>query len=215
MPWDDSVSALTELQLDALTEVINLGMGTAAAALSEMVQEEITLSVPTLSFVSKHDVARYIAEKSHDQMTGVSQVFSGRINGDAILLFPEQKSLEIVRLLLKESVPLDVLTEMEQEALSENGNIILNAGLSSISNFLQTDLTSGLPVYLTGSSLDIMDRASTVAEEDSVVLFVRVDFGIASHAIDGYVVYMMSINSLKEMTRTVDNYLQKLSQAQG
>ena len=209
------MNSLSDLQLDALTEVINLGMGTAAAALSEMVQEEVSLSVPSLSFVSKYDVASYIAEKSSNKMTGVTQVFSGRINGDAILLFPEQKSLEIVRLLLNESVPLEVLTEMEQEALSEIGNIIINAGLSSISNFMQTDLTSGLPIHLTGSSLDIMNRASTVVDDDSLVLFVRVDFGIATHAIDGYVVYIMNISSLQEMTKAVDSYIQGFTQVGG
>lgn len=186
-------------------------MGTAAAALSEMVQEDISLSVPALSFFSKVNVARYIAEKSHDQMTGVSQSFNGLISGDAILLFPEQNSLEIVRLLLKESVPLEVLSEMEQEAFSEIGNILLNAGLSSLANFLQTDLTSGLPVYLTGSSLDIMNRATIIGNESSVVLFVRVDFGIATHAIGGYVVYMMNINSINELTKNVDIYLRGLN----
>jgi hypothetical protein len=60
-----------------------------------------------------------------------------------------------------------------------------------------------------------MNRASNFVEKDSVVLFVRVDFGIATHAIAGYVVYMMNISSIQELTKTVDHYLQGLNQAQG
>lgn len=44
---------LNELQQDMLTELFNIGMGNAAAALSEMVSEEVLLSIPQISFMEK------------------------------------------------------------------------------------------------------------------------------------------------------------------
>lgn len=199
---------LDAVQLDAITEVINIGMGLAASSLSEMVNEEISLSVPRIVFVSKEVAAHDIAEDSQGKLSGVSQSFSGRLNGEALLLFPEKKSLELVRLLLKDSMPLDALTEMEQEALSEIGNIILNAGLSSISNFLGTELRSGLPQYLIGNSLEILESVcidSKDQNDEDIVLFIRVDFGINKYAIDGYVVFLMNIDSLQQFVDAIDS----------
>ena len=205
---------LNELQTDALTEIINIGMGTAAAALSEMVDEEIILSVPTISFTTREHAAENINNGTNCEMTGVAQTFSGNINGNAILFFPEDKSLEIVKLLLKETVPLDDLSDMEQEALSEVGNIILNAGLSILSNFMEVDLTSSLPVYSTGSCIEIMNNCSNVREQ-GLVLFVHVDFGIKSSEISGYVAFLLDLSSFRSLTKSIDNHLAVLIQAAG
>ena len=42
------MDTLTELHLDALTEVFNIGAGRAAASLSEIVGDEVKLSVPLI-----------------------------------------------------------------------------------------------------------------------------------------------------------------------
>jgi chemotaxis protein CheC len=39
---------LSELELDALTELVNLGVSRAASNLSEMVTEQVHLSVPSV-----------------------------------------------------------------------------------------------------------------------------------------------------------------------
>ena len=52
--------------------------------------------------------------------------------GKALLIFPEQNGLDLVRLILRNSPPLSEMTEMEQEAFSEVGNIILNSCVGSI-----------------------------------------------------------------------------------
>ena len=50
---------------------------------------------------------------------------------DALLLFPERGSLEIVRRMLGRSeIQLDQITELEQDALGEIGNIIINSCMS-------------------------------------------------------------------------------------
>jgi chemotaxis protein CheY-P-specific phosphatase CheC len=43
---------LTGLQLDALTEIVNIGVNRAAASLREMVGEQVHLSVPKLALVA-------------------------------------------------------------------------------------------------------------------------------------------------------------------
>ena len=55
---------LNELQEDMLTELFNLGMGNAASALSEMVSEEILLSIPKISFMEKSELANISIDRT-------------------------------------------------------------------------------------------------------------------------------------------------------
>ena len=49
--------ALDELELDALAEIFNLGMGLAADVLSQMVKESVRLSVPHLAITDQQQAA--------------------------------------------------------------------------------------------------------------------------------------------------------------
>jgi len=68
---------LTELQRDTITELLNIGMGCAAAALSEMVGEEVALSVPCVEVLSRRDAAVLVREKGCERIVAVLQEFSG------------------------------------------------------------------------------------------------------------------------------------------
>jgi len=46
-------TVLNELQLDALTEMVNIGVNRAAAGLREMVGEQVHLSVPQVTLVAR------------------------------------------------------------------------------------------------------------------------------------------------------------------
>ena len=65
---------------------------------------------------------------------GIHQVFEGEITGRALLIFPDTKSLELVRAVIGGELPLEEIIELEQEALAEIGNIILNGCLATIAN---------------------------------------------------------------------------------
>src|SRR3954462_9409847 len=112
-----SMFNLSELQHDALVEIFNIGVGHAAAAMSDIVSEEVTMSVPSISFLNRHEAAALLG-RADNRICGISQHYDGAFKPEAILMFPEDKSLEIVRLMVGEVVPLTELTEMEQEAMS-------------------------------------------------------------------------------------------------
>jgi chemotaxis protein CheC len=196
---------LTELQRDAITELLNIGMGQAANSLSEMVGEEVELSVPSLELLTRQSVAERLHRESPKRIVAVKQNFQGPFWGEALLLFPEEKSLALVRALIKQEVPLEVLIELEQDALTEVGNIILNACLSSLANILTADLMSELPKYLTGTAFEVLNADKARTQE--VVMFLRMDFALHSQDIDGYVAFILEIPSIENFKEDVDKYL--------
>lgn len=202
---------LSELQHDMLTELFNLGMGNAANALSEMVSEEVLLSIPDISFMQKSELTRILEADSGGHISGVSQQFRGLILGEALLTFPTQQSLELVRLLLQDSVPLENLTQFEEEALTEIGNIILNAGLSSLADMFEGEITSDLPIFNSGSCVDVIEHADQRTSTQEMILYLQVDFSIENKNIKGYVIYLFDVESMERLATLIENYITKLT----
>ncbi len=85
---------LNELELDALTELVNLGVSNAAVSLREMVREEVVLAVPRVVVITREEAIANIGEQESKRLVAVHQDFEGEIRGRAMLIFPEAKSLE-------------------------------------------------------------------------------------------------------------------------
>ena len=198
---------LSELQHDALVEIFNIGVGQAAKAMSEIVNEPVTMSVPSITFLNRADAAAMLGKKETSRVCGVSQHYQGAFSTEAILMFPEDKSLDIVRLMVGESVPLKELTDMEQEAMSEIGNIILNSCVGTLANILCQELRGSLPEYHVGTSDQIL-RASG-ADSDTVVLMLHIDFILETHQIHGYVAFILDLTALHDLQDQLDIYLAK------
>ena len=150
---------LTELQLDALKELMNIGMGRAAATLNSMIHEEIKLSVPDIDFATPEKVLQKMKVGDDKEVSYVVQTFSGHfIQTDALLVFSHKESLELVSLFLGNSSIPEELTALEQEAMNEIGNIVLNARIGSLSDLLGDEVSGSLPEFYECHAGDIFKK---------------------------------------------------------
>ncbi len=188
----------SELERDALAEAFNLSLGEAAATFSTMVHEEIELSVPTVEVVSHADFVSQVESLLHKtrnmRVASISQSFESDAGFDTrtFLLFPEQGSLEIVRRMLGDDTPIEQITELEQDALAEIGNVIINSCMSSLANLFGARLEGTLPLVETATSSTLLrDRAP-----DAVMLVARITMSMSAHDISGLVLFVMDVPSL-------------------
>jgi chemotaxis protein CheC len=200
---------LSELQHDALVEIFNIGVGHAARAMSEIVSQEVTMSVPSIRFLNRADAAAMLGRDETMRVCGISQHYEGAFTTDAILMFPEDKSLDIVRMMVGESVPFAELTEMEQEAMSEIGNIILNCCVGTLANIFEQELRGSPPIYHLGTSEHIL--AASGGQADTVVLMLHIDFILEIHQIHGHVAFILDMGALEDLQAQVDIYLGKFT----
>lgn len=187
--------ALGELELDALTELVNLGVSRAAGNLRTMVGTEVLLSVPSVEIVTRKRAAQIIGNREAEKLVAVHQMFEGDLSGRALLIFPEANSLELVRAVTGGVLPLEDIIDLESEALAETGNIILNGCLSTIANMLQRTLYISLPEILHGTGMEIFDLAADPAPEGAV-LFLYINFSVKYRNIQGYIAVLMDMPSL-------------------
>lgn len=197
----------TELELDALTELFNIGIGYAASAMNELLNEELTLSVPRTEILQRSSLAD-VLQLQAKRICGVHQSVSGMLHANAHLLFPEDQSLELVRLMLGDSVPGGELTEMQQEALCEIGNIILNACVGAMANALGNECASSLPCLYRGSMEQVLGIDDDGAEELSLVIFI--DFLVEKHEIRGYLVFLLDSITVADLKTLLGAFLKKI-----
>ena len=185
----------SELEKDAFAEIFNIGVGHAAASLSQMIGQEVELSIPVVELLERDQAAQILAGDKDGNITGVREKFEGSFRGETLLLFPEESSLELVRLLLSEDLPLDILTEMEQEALTEVGNIILTGCLSSLADLLQEEITNDLPVFAQGKAATLLKCTDNEVKETKV-MFLKTMFSVQEKNIQGYVTFLMELDAM-------------------
>lgn len=206
----DEPFTLSELELDALTELVNIGVSRAAASLAAMVSEQVLLAVPSVMIVSRSHAAGLLDQSQRNLLVAVRQAFHGDVSGRALLIFPEKNSLELVRAVVGDSLSLEDILELEHDALAEIGNIILNSCMATVANLLRRDFTMSLPEIIRGTSEGLFEL--TVSKSDDVVLFVHINFSLKGHQIVGYVAMVMDFASLASLKQLVDEFIQRMTE---
>jgi chemotaxis protein CheC len=201
----DALIPLTELERDALGELSNIAMARAATSLRQMVQTEVVLSVPSVEILLPADAARAVAKPGNPNLVAVRQDFSGSFSGRALLIFAESTSLELVRVVAGQQLPLEDIVDLEDEALAETGNIILNSWVATLANLLKQKLTMSLPVVIRRDQQNIFEGSG---HQNSVILFLRIRFDIRDQQIGGYVALMMDIPSIAELRVLIAKFVE-------
>jgi chemotaxis protein CheC len=200
------LAPLTEFERDALGEISNIAMARAANSLRQMIKHEVLLSVPFIEVVSPEAATTIVSKQN---LVAVRQDFSGAFSGRALLIFPETNSLELVRAVVGRELPFEDIVNLEDEALSETGNIILNGWVATIANLLKSGLKMSLPVVVRGSSKQLFTSPETANRS---VLFLHISFEISKKAIHGYVALLMDIPSIDALRALIADFVSRVTQ---
>jgi chemotaxis protein CheC len=204
------VSEISEIERDAITELANIAVGRAAASLRQLVGHEVLLSVPSIDILSREAAAQHIWKAGGRNVVAVSQDFSGPFHGRALLIFPESNSLELVRTIIGRDLPLSDIVDLEDEALAETGNIILNGCISALANMLKRAITMSFPSVMHANSQEMFGRS---AGEQDLVLVLHITFDVSHKEIKGYLALLMDLHSMDMFTRLVSEWMDKATGA--
>lgn len=202
---------LTEDQADILKEAFNIGVGQSATSLSGLLggESEVVLSVPQVEFVSIEHLAARISPDGAD-VCAVVQQYSGPISGKAQLIYNASESLELAREIIGSDTPIESIAEMETDALSEIGNIVLNACISTFGNMFSIEVATNAPEVVTDSALQVLSDfgARTPTEQ---VLYLRMDFILQHRNLQGHLSLTMGSRELDSLMHHVDQFLEGMA----
>jgi len=157
----------TELELDALRELANVGAGTAATSLSLLLGTPIDVTVPSASALPI-TAAIDATGPPGSCVTGVAIAIDGDLRATALMLFPEAEASTLCSLL---GLPAD--SEYAASALDEICNILCASYLGALAEMTGLNLAIGPPrqvVDRLGSITGAILAMTATAGADDVAL---------------------------------------------
>jgi chemotaxis protein CheC len=143
---------LSEMQIEAMKEVGNIGAGHAATALSEMLEEPIQIGTPSVEILPFADLASRVSRDGR-----IVSAVHFHVLGDApaqiVVLFDEAQALGFVKIFMGHAgVGEDITPQIIESTVKEVGNIIGGAYLTALTSLTGITLIASVPTYSTGTA---------------------------------------------------------------
>ncbi len=137
------MSRYTELQLDALRELANIGSGTASTALSGLLSRAVDISVPSASVLALADAVSHAGDPEAET-TGIVLGIVGDMTGTVLLLVPPADADAMCRML-----GVEPTSEFAPSALGEIGNIVGTSYINALASMTGMELEPTPPTTAT------------------------------------------------------------------
>jgi chemotaxis protein CheC len=197
---------LTPVQYDALVELLNIGFGRAASALSDLTGHRVLLEVPQVSVHPMAELSSALRPVLSDNVASVHQIFSGPVGGDALLILDHTAAGSLKELLTNEpALPLPI-DASAREVLTEVGNILLNACLGTFGNLLHVQVSFSVPHLNLDTLHHVMQSLLINSEGLRFALVVQAGFKLKDAEVTGYLVIVLSVASLDRLIRAVEQW---------
>jgi len=188
---------LEELDMDALTELFNIGLHRAAFSLSELTGQRIIVDLPRLWICPIEETHSRLIELLEGDLATVHQIFRGTVTGDAVLVLQYDSAARLVGLMTDGEVATGGrLDQSAREVLAEIGNVILSSCLSSFGDMLRVSVSFSVP-RIHVESLEGMLRTLQVDQEDlHFALLAATQFRLGDDEVGGYLIIAVGMSSL-------------------
>jgi chemotaxis protein CheC len=195
---------VTEMEIDALTELFNVGLHRAAASLSELTAQRILVDMPKLVVCETSEIERRLTDFVGGEIATVHQVFGGAVAGDAVLLLEHDKAAALTRLMTAgEAAAGGKIDQSAREVLAEIGNIVLGACLSGFGDMLQTPVSFSVPRIHIESLRAILASLLVDTAETQYAVIVTTQFRLSELAVDGYLIIAVGARSLARISQAL------------
>ncbi len=189
---------------DAIANIISVGAGRAAGALSDIVGKPVPIGVPHIETGTYRSFRRLLAEWEAVKTSVVRQAFRGDCAGLAVLFFPESTGDFIVSVAMGQEISASKLIAVRAGTLAEIGNILNNCILGTMSNALGCSLSFSLPEYREAmDGAGILDAAERRNGANPVLLATS-EFRIHTGGHEGCVFSALVIENVEDLSPMVE-----------
>lgn len=142
---------ITDMHLDVLKEIGNIGAAHAATSLSQLLSRKVDMHVPSVELVT-FDEMFDLAGGADETVAGIYLRIDGDLSGSMFFMLPLESSNRFIQILTgEESFDFHTppFSEIGVSSMQELGNILSGSYLSALSDF------TSLKIYPTVPSLSV------------------------------------------------------------
>lgn len=187
----------SDIQLDALREVANIGCGHAVSALARLVGgRTVNLSVPRAVLAAASELSALLGG-GDAPVVAARLGMQGQLQGVLLLVLPDEDSTALEALLLRRH---DAPLEERESALSEAANIVASACLSAIGTLTGWRLLPSVPVLVRGAAGSVVAGAVKDVQGDDRVVVLETRFSsVGAPAVSGQVLLVLERESSRAL----------------
>jgi chemotaxis protein CheC len=190
----------SDIQIDALREVGNIGVGNAATAMSQLLGKEIQITVPRVNVIGLEDIFERI-DGEEVVYAVIARVF-GDTPGNMLFVLDKYTISKIVESLVGETG--EELSEMGYSVLGEIGNIIFATYMNSISKLTNLSLFPSVPAVTQDMLCAILSTTFIEAGQYSDnVLDIETDFMQEKEKLRGNFYFIPMPGSLEKILESL------------
>ena len=200
---------LTDAEMDAIGEIANISMGTAATTLFSLVNRRVEISTPVVSFSSWDDIVNDYERPCVFIKIGYTQ----GLNGSNILVLKE-KDVKVITDLMMGGDGTNIsgeIGELHLSAISEAMNQMMGSSATSLSSMLNRTIDISPPIA------EVVDLKNTLdeGEIDSFLAneFVKISFRMEiGDLVDSEIMQLYPPDFVKDMCKGVTENMELDSQ---
>ena len=202
---------LSEMEVDALKEMMNIGFGRAAGELSDILNLHVLLTVPEINIFKPDELSGYInkSTKVEDNYSVIRQFFIGKFKGFSLLALPlEQARAFFACFCDDDDFDADIDSEvLEQETLLEIGNIIAGACVGEIATILKDRVKFAPPEAFMHTSAEIIKPA--LVNENQLVLSFKTRFKLEKDEVYGFLFIVTTYETIVWLKQAIAEFLKQ------
>lgn len=180
----------TEEQLDYLNEMMNIGAGNAATALSQMFQTDIEIEVARLRILSEPNDISSLFSNPSTGLTGMRMKLLGDVMGDAYFVVEDRQRPSLVHLGEKTiagcNMPYNAagINEFSVSVLSETANILAGVFTTAIFDFCRLAIFHSVPALVMETAKAFVDMFFASNRHDNkIVILVENKFVVSKEQV--------------------------------
>lgn len=177
---------VTEAERDSLKEIVNIGVGNAATALSQLLSRTVKITAPDVFIDSIHGVPEFLGS-TETVTTAILSDLGCDIQGTMFLMLPPESAERLATILMNgQFVDIREVGGLGESALKEVGNILTGSCMTALSKFLDLNIVASVPHIATDMLGALLDTIiAKMIERSNTVLVFRVHFNVSNEGIDG------------------------------
>lgn len=176
----------SNLIIDVLREIGNIGAGNAATSLAKMIDKKIDMKVPVVKLLEFDEVPEILGGPEN-VVCGIFFKIEGDITGSIMFVLDQESAINLVDLLMpREQAEFD---EFTISALKEIGNILSGSYIASLSGLTNLKIKISIPaiaIDMAGAILSV--PAIHFGQMSDNVMIIQNEFieTEAAKSVDGY-----------------------------
>lgn len=193
-------SQLSDLHIDVLREIGNIGAGNAATSLAQLLNRKIDMKTPVVRIMDIADVDKALGGPETPVVAILVEV-GGDIQGLMMFVIRQHFTQLLLKSLLEEeNVDCLHLNDMDRSAVSEIGNIMIGSYISAISELAHLEIKISVPAVtadMVGSLLTV--PAAEMGSASDKIIFVEDDFKNTNDTISANMMLIPSLDSVETL----------------